>query len=85
MQDGFDDAGWGCAYRSLQTIWSWYVKQGYTQRPVPSHKEIQQALVDYQAKPSSFVGSKEWLGAIEVILCYTNQPNTTVRMKHVAF
>lgn len=24
MQDNFDDNGWGCAYRSLQTIVSWY-------------------------------------------------------------
>ena len=24
MQDSFNDSGWGCAYRSLQTIFSWY-------------------------------------------------------------
>lgn len=24
MQDRFDDSGWGCAYRSLQTICSWF-------------------------------------------------------------
>lgn len=24
MQNEFDDSGWGCAYRSLQTIVSWY-------------------------------------------------------------
>jgi len=24
MQDGFDDNGWGCAYRSLQTLLSWF-------------------------------------------------------------
>lgn len=24
LQDGFDDSGWGCAYRSLQTIFSWF-------------------------------------------------------------
>lgn len=24
MQDNFDDNGWGCAYRSLQTICSWF-------------------------------------------------------------
>lgn len=24
MQENFDDNGWGCAYRSLQTIISWY-------------------------------------------------------------
>ena len=24
MQDNMDDNGWGCAYRSLQTIFSWF-------------------------------------------------------------
>lgn len=24
MQDQFDDDGWGCAYRSLQTLCSWF-------------------------------------------------------------
>ena len=24
MQDDFDDNGWGCAYRSLQSIISWF-------------------------------------------------------------
>ena len=38
MQDRFNDAGWGCAYRSLQTIISWFRQQWYTNKPVPSHK-----------------------------------------------
>lgn len=46
MQDKTDDAGWGCAYRSLQTIYSWFRHQHYTQAPVPSLKDIQQTLVD---------------------------------------
>ncbi|XP_023686369.1 ufm1-specific protease 2 [Paramormyrops kingsleyae] len=66
MQDRMDDSGWGCAYRSLQTICSWFQQQGYTERVVPSHKEIQQALVDVGDKPSSFVGSRQWIGSIEV-------------------
>ena len=40
-----DDKGWGCAYRSLQTIWSWFQLQHYTDRPVPDHRAIQQTLV----------------------------------------
>jgi hypothetical protein len=48
-QDRFDDAGWGCAYRSLQTIYSWLRAQHYTSAPVPSHREVQQALVDIGA------------------------------------
>ncbi|KAG7254225.1 hypothetical protein CRUP_007468, partial [Coryphaenoides rupestris] len=59
MQDRMDDNGWGCAYRSLQTLSSWFLQQGYVeQRPVPSHKEIQQ--------PTAFAGSRKWIGSIEV-------------------
>ena len=46
MQDKTDDAGWGCAYRSLQTIHSWFRFQHYIRTPVPSLKDIQQTLVD---------------------------------------
>lgn len=66
-QDGFSDSGWGCAYRSLQSIVSWFMLQGYIEieRMIP-HKEIQQALVDCQDKPASFVGSSLWIGSQEV-------------------
>lgn len=66
MQDRIDDNGWGCAYRSLQTICSWFQQQGYVERSVPTHKEIQQALVDVGDKQASFVGSRQWIGSIEV-------------------
>ncbi|XP_022064188.2 ufm1-specific protease 2 [Acanthochromis polyacanthus] len=66
MQDRMDDNGWGCAYRSLQTICSWFQQQGYVERSVPTHKEIQQALVDVGDKQTSFVGSCQWIGSIEV-------------------
>lgn len=66
LQDGFDDSGWGCAYRSLQTIISWFRLQHYTSIHVPSHREIQQALVEIGDKDPSFVGSREWIGAIEL-------------------
>ena len=38
MQDRFDDSGWGCAYRSLQTICSWFRIQQYTAKASPSHR-----------------------------------------------
>jgi len=53
MQDRMDDSGWGCAYRSLQTIVSWFRHQGYVTRAVPTHQEIQQALVDVGDKPAT--------------------------------
>lgn len=66
LQGKTDDKGWGCAYRSLQTIVSWYQLQGYTTRPIPSHKEIQKCLVDIGDKPADFIGSKKWIGSTEV-------------------
>ncbi|XP_071846346.1 ufm1-specific protease 2-like [Apostichopus japonicus] len=66
MQDQLNDNHWGCAYRSLQTLCSWFRHQGYTDKPVPTHKEIQQILVDVKDKPANFVGTKQWIGSIEV-------------------
>ncbi|WVZ19836.1 hypothetical protein V8G54_007158 [Vigna mungo] len=60
------DKGWGCAYRSLQTIISWFRLQNYTSIEVPSHREIQQTLVEIGDKDPSFIGSREWIGAIEL-------------------
>uniref|UniRef100_A0A0N4VGA4 Ufm1-specific protease n=1 Tax=Enterobius vermicularis TaxID=51028 RepID=A0A0N4VGA4_ENTVE len=72
MQEGFDDCGWGCAYRSLQTIWSWFNYQGFTEKPVPTHQIIQQSLVDCGDKSSSFVGSRHWIGSTELGFCLNN-------------
>lgn len=66
MQDKMNDNGWGCAYRSLQTIITWFRLQGYTQEGVPTHREIQQALVHVGDKEASFVGSSKWIGSQEV-------------------
>lgn len=37
-QGGVDDRGWGCAYRSLQTIWSWAWHQRLTDAQPPTHR-----------------------------------------------
>ncbi|XP_051993730.1 ufm1-specific protease 2 [Xyrauchen texanus] len=66
MQDHVDDDGWGCAYRSLQTICSWFQQQGYVETAVPTHTQIQQALVDVGDKEPRFVGSRQWIGSFEV-------------------
>ncbi|VEN57237.1 unnamed protein product [Callosobruchus maculatus] len=55
-QNGMDDSGWGCAYRSLQTLASWLKLQGYVDREVPTFHEIQKCLVDIKDKPSTFLG-----------------------------
>lgn len=66
MQDKFNDSGWGCAYRSLQTLCSWFLHNGYTDKAAPSHQQIQQTLVDMGDKPAKFVNSKQWIGSVEV-------------------
>ena len=64
MQDKYNDKGWGCAYRSLQTLWSWYELHSYTTLAPLNHEEIQKTLVRVDpTKHSSFVGSQEWIGS----------------------
>ncbi|XP_070554654.1 ufm1-specific protease 2-like [Ptychodera flava] len=84
MQDRMDDNGWGCAYRSLQTICSWFRLQGYTDKPVPTHREIQQALVDVDDKPAKFVGSRQWIGSIEVSTCLNQLFDVTSKIMFVS-
>ncbi|XP_069055806.1 ufm1-specific protease 2 isoform X2 [Pleurodeles waltl] len=84
MQDRIDDNGWGCAYRSLQTICSWFKHQGYTERTIPTHKEIQQALVDVGDKPAAFVGSRQWIGSIEVQLVLNQLLGITSKIMFVS-
>ncbi|KAL8569277.1 hypothetical protein ACOMHN_029898 [Nucella lapillus] len=84
MQDRFDDDKWGCAYRSLQTLVSWFRFQGYTDAAVPSHREIQQALVAVGDKESSFVGSKKWIGSFEVSYCLDHLLGVTSKFLNVS-
>lgn len=40
--------------------------QGYTDKEIPSHRDIQKCLVEIGDKSSSFVGSRQWIGSTEV-------------------
>lgn len=62
----FFPCSWGCAYRSLQTICSWFQRQHYTARAPPAHREIQSTLVSLGDKGGDFLGSRQWIGAIEL-------------------
>lgn len=84
MQDDFNDNVWGCAYRSLQTLASWFWHQGYTDRTYPSHEEIQKALVVVGDKDSSFIGSNEWIGSLEVSFCLEYMYDVTSKTLHVS-
>jgi hypothetical protein len=67
LQDGTKDAGWGCAYRSCQTLCSWFRLQRLASLPNnPSHSDIQKILLKLGDKPASFVNSNQWIGAIEL-------------------
>jgi hypothetical protein len=67
-QDSENDKGWGCAYRSLQTLFSWFLVNGLGHKgvKVPSISEIQKTLVTVGDKEPKFVGSSDWIGAFEV-------------------
>ena len=69
-QDNFVDSGWGCAYRSLQTLISWFILNTSVGKniKVPIIPDIQTILVKLGDKDKKIVGSKEWIGAIEVNL-----------------
>jgi len=68
-----NDEGWGCAYRSLQTLISWAMLQGAgnwntleKKYEIPTIPRIQEILVEIGDKQAYFAGSKEWIGAFEV-------------------
>ena len=39
-QQGFADKGWGCAYRSLQTLCSFFVLNHYAELRIPTIPEV---------------------------------------------
>lgn len=84
MQQNFNDNGWGCAYRSLQTLCSWFNLQGYSSTPVPTHEEIQKYLVKIEDKPKTFVNSKQWIGSTEVSMCLQGFLNVDSKIMHVS-
>jgi hypothetical protein len=64
--DGYQDAGWGCAYRSIQTMLSWFMNNFQVLDEVPCIPEIQKCLKenDYACCDLK-IGSKEWIGCVE--------------------
>lgn len=85
-QDRLHDAGWGCAYRSLQTLLSWAFLQHYVSFPdgrLLSHRAIQSALIDVGDKPASLLGSRDWIGANEVCYALERLTGISSRILHV--
>lgn len=84
MQDNFNDNGWGCAYRSFQTIFSWFKLQNLTRKPVPTHREIQQTLVSIGDKQKDFIGSSQWIGSMEISFCLSEMLNVDCKIISVS-
>jgi hypothetical protein len=68
--DGQDDGGWGCGYRTLQTLCSWIThnKINPATSIIPSITKIQEILVELEDKPSSFIKSNQWIGTCEATM-----------------
>ncbi|XP_026490726.1 uncharacterized protein LOC113396871 [Vanessa tameamea] len=81
--DGFDDRGWGCGYRTLQTICSWMKLNYHNSIDVPSIRDIQEILVEMQDKPHSFLNSRQWIGSFEVCLVIDKVYDVPCKILHV--
>lgn len=78
--DGLDDRGWGCGYRTLQTLCSW--PEGRSSG-VPGLAAVQRALEDMGDKPPGFWGSRNWIGCVEASLCLEHFGGPQGRLCHL--
>ncbi|CAK8671812.1 ufm1-specific protease 1-like [Clavelina lepadiformis] len=86
--DDIDDRGWGCGYRTLQTISSWIFyncrnSSKSNQISVPSILDIQRALVAMEDKTKTFIGSKEWIGSFEICICIDYFYDASCKLHHI--
>ncbi|TPP61818.1 Ufm1-specific protease 2 [Fasciola gigantica] len=85
LQDNTDDKNWGCAYRSLQTLISWLMWQGEVRaQRLPSITDIQTSLTRTGDKPKSFIGSRQWIGSLELSFCLDEMYGIQCRLLPVA-
>ncbi|KAM7541271.1 hypothetical protein Aperf_G00000023813 [Anoplocephala perfoliata] len=78
-----DDRGWGCGYRTLQTILSWFKMNLSLQSTFPDLEDIQSILVSVGDKRASFNKSHEWIGTVEVGTVIQNLTNTDYRIVQI--
>lgn len=84
--DGLDDRGWGCGYRTIQTMVSWLCLNWTSKTPnthPPSLPEIQEALVAVGDKPASFSGSRGWIGTFEASLVLDYFYHVPCKLVHI--
>ncbi|CAH8579893.1 unnamed protein product [Schistosoma margrebowiei] len=85
---GVNDQGWGCGYRTLQTILSWYKLTKSCPFDVPTLLEVQNILHEIGDKPRAFVGSHDWIGTYEcglVIQYVTKHDFKIIRVENGLF
>ena len=51
---------------------------------MPTHREIQQALVDMGDKSKEFVGSSKWIGSMEISFCLSQMLNVDCKILSVS-
>lgn len=88
--DGFDDRGWGCGYRTLMSLCSWIRDQKMKSlppqeklHPVPSNRCIQEVLVKIEDKEKDFIGSKQWIGSVEVAFILDTLYDVPCKIIHI--
>ncbi|KAJ0056032.1 hypothetical protein NL108_018086 [Boleophthalmus pectinirostris] len=85
--DGLDDRGWGCGYRTVQSMASWlFYNCSLTKGRglvAPSLPDMQRALVSMEDKPAHFSGSREWIGTFEASLVLDYFYDVPCKIVHV--
>lgn len=73
--------GWGCGYRSLQSLCSWADRKREPDKSsrVPSARQIQDVLVELGDKPPSFANSKDWIGCFEACIVLEHVYGVSIR------
>ncbi|XP_038661577.1 ufm1-specific protease 2-like isoform X2 [Scyliorhinus canicula] len=86
MQENENDEGWGSLYHCLQVIISWFKYQGYTAKPVPTLKELQEMLSKMNKNFAKVVEAEEWLKAehLQATLRHFRITNSITEMKSKA-
>jgi hypothetical protein len=81
----FNDQGWGCAYRSLETLLSWFrLQQKLKLLTVPTVQEIQNIidLIDCTSD-QKLSNSNTWIGATEVSWVVKKLTGFDCRILHI--
>ena len=82
--DGVNDCGWGCGYRTLQTICSWLINnKKFKDKTVPTIENIQEILIEIGDKPKSFLSSSQWIGSVEIGMVIDHLFDVPCRIIHI--